>query len=129
MKPAETKQIYERACRTKRLTPSEDEGRAWHKTLRQFEARDVEAALDSWWGDRTPSGIDGRPRGCFLPSPAELLPLVEKARTSREAKTREHRVEIQTHCPGCGAPLSAFVIPGSLAKLKCPCGGVKEVAA
>lgn len=129
MKPLETKQLYERACRTKRLTPTEDEGRAWHKNLRQFEAIDVEAALDAWWGDRTPSGIDGRPRGCFLPSPAELIPMIEHAQTTREAKAREPRVEIQITCPGCGAFLSAFVRPGALAKLKCPCGGVKEVAA
>lgn len=97
MKPAETKRIYEAACRARRITPQDDEGRVWHRTLRDFETGDVEEALDGWWADTTP-GHDGQPRGKWLPTPAELKPLVARVRQKREAAAREPQDILRWEC-------------------------------
>ncbi len=122
MTPHETKRIYEQACRTKRITPQDDEGRAWHRVLRGYEVRDVETALDGWWADTTPSH-DGQPRGKWLPTPAELKPLVEKAQSKRVSAAREPQDFLAWECSGCHYTCTGFVarsapVPEGRA---CPC--------
>jgi hypothetical protein len=99
MKPAETKRVYEQACRTKRITPQDDEGRAWHRVLRDFEARDVEAALDAWWADTTPN-LHGEPRGKWMPTPAELKPIVDRIVAKHAAAKREPQDIVWLECAG-----------------------------
>ncbi len=99
MKPEETKRIYERACRAKRVVPQDEEGRLWHRVLRSFPAEDVEKALDEWWADTTP-GHDGQPRGKWLPAPAELKPLVERIAAQREAARRAPQDLLYWECSG-----------------------------
>lgn len=99
MKPAETKRIYEQACRAKRADIVQEEGEKWHKVLRAYEACDVESALGVWWADTTPTQ-SGRARGAFLPEPAELKPLAEAAQRKREAATREPKDLLAWECQG-----------------------------
>lgn len=121
MKPAETKRLYERACGAKRIVPQEDEGRAWHRVLRDFEARDVEAALDAWWADTT-TGKDGRPRGAWLPTPAELKPLAEAAERKRKVADAEPKDYVSWRC-ACGYGMGGFVSRDDRRERKCPACG------
>lgn len=124
MKPAETKRIYESACRSKRIVPNQDEFDRWHKVLRGYEARDVEAALDGWWSDATLTS-NGRPRGAFLPEPAELKPLIEIAHIRREAAAREPQDMILWECAGVGRHRSSLFLPRSQPSpngRQCQCG-------
>lgn len=108
MKPAETKRIYETACRSKRAEIVQEEFQRWHRVLRGFEARDVEAGLDAWWADDTPTH-NGRPRGAFLPEPAELKPLVEAAQRKREAAAREPQDLLIWRCTKCIHTCTSYI--------------------
>ncbi len=114
MTPSETKRVYERACRVKRIAPQDDEGRAWHRVLRKLEARDVEAALDAWWADTTPT-LSGRPRGAFMPEPAELKPVAERQQRLREVKTRVD------YCGDCALGWVVTLRDGQFGKVPCGC--------
>lgn len=115
MKPIETKRIYENACRSKRRAPEQQEFELWHKVLRGYDARDVEAALIAWWGDTTPvtSGASSRPRGAFMPQPAELKPLVEAAQSRRVTTAREPQDLLLWQCTKCPYRSSGFMARGS----------------
>lgn len=120
--PTETKRVYEQACRTKRETPQDDQGRAWHRVLRGYDVRDVQAALDGWWADTTPTH-SGRPRGAFMPEPAELKPLVEAARRRRETKEQTPKDLVRWRCQGCKCTCCGYVDAGSIRPPKCTkCG-------
>jgi len=124
MKPADTKRIYEQACCAKRIKPQDEEGRTWHRVLREFEARDVEAALDAWWADITP-GHDNQPRGKWLPTPAELKPLVKRAEIKRISAQRESMDMIAWECAGPDKHRSTGFYPRSQPTpggKKCCCG-------
>ena len=110
MKPTETKAIYEAACRSKRMETKQDEADLWRRVLGGFEARDVRDAVDAWFSDSTPVtiGNSSRPRGAFMPAPAELKPLIDKARRDREARAREPQDYICWQCTN-GHRVSGFI--------------------
>jgi hypothetical protein len=78
MKPAETKALYEKACRSRRMEPVQEEAQEWHKQLRGYEARDVQYGIDTWFAS-TDTDERGQPKSRFLPVPAELKKLAEVA--------------------------------------------------
>ena len=131
MKPAETGAIYEQACRSKRMPSDPDEKTKWHRVLHDFEACDVRAALDAWWADTTPTQT-GRPRGAFLPEPAELKPLVVGSRAKREAAARVPQDLVMWRCAGkFQHTCSGFVARGSdtgTPDRKCRCGADLHLA-
>jgi hypothetical protein len=111
MKPAEMKEIYQEACRMKRVTPSPDENRMWDKVLGHYEARDVKKALEMWWAD-TALGKDGRPKGSWMPAPAELRPVVDTAFNRRMRAASEQKDMVRWKCPDCGRFACGFVSHG-----------------
>lgn len=122
MKTAETKAVYERECRSRRIVPQDEEGRRWHRALSDYERRDVDAALDAWNSDTTQTST-GRPRGAFLPDPAELKPLVEREVRRRETNAREPRDFVAYQCPECFYRASAFMIRNIARRVDCArCG-------
>lgn len=107
MKPKETETLYTRACNTKRITPQDDEGRAWHKALSMYEFRDAEKALDAWWSDKTP-GSDGQPRGKWMPTPVELASATASVQRSRLAAAAERKDLVGYRCPRCKVTWCAY---------------------
>lgn len=123
MKPAETARIYQAACKAKRQDVSDDQGRHWHRVLREFEARDVETALEAWWAD-TSLTASGRPRGAYLPEPQELKNLAEHARRKREAAAREPQDVLMWQCKVCMYRAIGFIAHGATPPIrKCPRDG------
>ena len=118
MKPDETKAIYEKACRTRRFPYQQDESEAWHKSLRGFEARDVQAALDEWWAS---AAVDdkGEPRSKWLPTTGELRQITERIQSKRIAKKAEKKLVVDCDCPSCGVWWSAAVSVGEIKKFFC----------
>lgn len=108
MKPAETKTLYESACKSKRILPQQEEGEKWHKVLRDFEMRDVKAALDAWWrsADRDSKG-DLKSK--WLPEPAELCLTVQRERRKREVISAEPKVFVGWECPKCRYRCGGYV--------------------
>lgn len=88
MKPAETERLYVRACRERRLEPQQEEGQAWHKAVKQFELRDVEAGLERWSAS-TERDAQGNVKSKWLPVASELRALAEAAKKKREAAAAE----------------------------------------
>lgn len=100
MTPAETKRLYERECRARRVTPQQDEFNLWHKNLRKFEVRDVDAALDSW-NASTATDDKGESRSKWLPKPGELIPFVLAAINQRERAAAAPKDIVGWHCAAC----------------------------
>lgn len=103
MKPAETKRLYERECRARRITPQQDEFNLWHKNLRKFEIRDVDAALDSW-NSCTDTDDKGESRGKWLPKPAELIPLILHEQRARETQQQGPKDRVGLTCTNLQCP-------------------------
>lgn len=124
MKPAETKRVYERACRTRRMAPQEEEGHAWHRNLRAFELRDVEAAMDAWWASTATDGY-GELRSKWLPAPAELKALVAVVEKVRKAKASSPTDYLRWECLKCQRICGGFHPRGdpTPTNRRCPCGG------
>lgn len=114
----EIKAIYVEACRAKRIVPQEGELSKWNKALSIFESRDVQSALDAWWKDTTATST-GRPRGAYMPEPAELKPLVEEAARRRMRASSEPKVLARWQCPACGLTMTAFVPASDLRGCNC----------
>lgn len=108
MKPAETKAIYEAASRAKRLPVVQEESEDWHKHLRAFEAADVRAGLDLW-NASTERDSKGELKSKWLPAPAELKVLAERAQRARLVKESTPKVYARWECPSCRFISAAFV--------------------
>lgn len=124
MKPADTKRLYESACKTRRVTPQEDEARAWHKNLLSFEVRDVQAALDAWWAS-TARDEKGELRSRWLPAPAELKEFTERAVRRLAVDAAEPQDMVMWECVGEGRHRYTGFYPRSKptpAKKHCGCG-------
>jgi hypothetical protein len=100
MKPSETTAIYVEACRSRRITPQQEEGRLWHKLLASYDAKDVRAGLDAWSANST-LGKDGQPKGKWLPAPVELKPAIEDLIRKRIAAAAVKRFPVRWRCPSC----------------------------
>ena len=118
MKPSETEQIYGEQCRSRRIAPQEDEGRAWHKYLRQYDAKDVRAALDAWSRDTTPTK-DGTPRGKWLPAPVELVPVVERLLREKAARAAVPAFYVRWMCETCKIAKAGFLAHGDSDERTC----------
>lgn len=119
MTPTESKRIYQAACRSKRLDIVQEEYVRWHRVLRGYEAKDVEAALDAWWADSTPT-LSGRVRGAFMPEPAELKPLIESARDKRLRDKSEPQDWLYWEC-GNHHRASSFIARSKPTPAEHPC--------
>lgn len=123
MKPSETRKIYETQCRARRITPQQDEFEMWHKHLKEFDARDIEAAVDAW-NSSTATDNAGELRAKWLPKPAELAPLVRAVIDRRRRERETPKDFVVWGCPkpgGCGFTCSGFV--DTLHTKNCPrCG-------
>lgn len=135
MKPSETESLYTEACRARRISPQAEEGREWHKQLRQYELKDVRTALDAWTRDTTQTK-DGTPRGKWLPAPAELTPLVEKIVRDRETRAAIPRYYVRWLCPKCSYSLAGYLAVGESGGRTCSialgltghkCGTIMEI--
>lgn len=126
MNRAEMEKLYTRACKSRRIEPQQEEGQAWLKAFKDFEARDVEAALNAW-DNSSELNEQGQPRGKWLPKPVELKPLIEAARRRREANTQGPQDLLLFECAS-RHKLSCFIqrakpTPGTK---RCPCGSPME---
>ena len=123
MKPTESKRLYERACRVRRVTPCEEEGAAWHRTLHQFDAKDVETALDDWWASTAVDGY-GELRSKWPPAPAELKILTAVVKAKRDAARRIPQDLLRFGCSVCAHTCVGFY-PSSTptpSGKRCHCG-------
>jgi hypothetical protein len=125
MKPADTKRIYEAACKARRMDPVQEEGKEWHDTLRSFEERDVETAMKAWWAS-TDRDAGGELRSKWPPKAGELKSLVIVAQRKREAAAREPKDFVAWECPwpeGCAWRCTGWRSPEDLRGRKCDrCG-------
>ena len=124
MKPTETKKVYERACAARRMKPEQGEGESWHRALRGFELRDVEQAMDAWWGSTETDG-SGEMRNKWLPSTGDLKRLATIAEQARKAGMRQPKDMLRWECETCRCTRVGFwgrekTTPTDR---KCPCGG------
>ncbi|HZP06180.1 MAG TPA: hypothetical protein VFB43_14860 [Terracidiphilus sp.] len=99
MTPDETNRLYRGACQSKGRVPNQEQGRSWHRTLRSFDTRDVEAALDAW-NASTERDSKGDLKSKWLPAPGELKPLVLAAQSKRESAAREPEDLLCLSCEG-----------------------------
>jgi hypothetical protein len=102
MKPSEMKVIYQEACRaaSTRPVPDDAQEKIWRQTMGGFDAADIRGGLEIWWQTEK-----------YLPMPAELKPLAERARLSRIAKKSGLRDEVRWRCPDCGVTMTGFIDP------------------
>ena len=122
MTPKETEAIYTEACRAKRIAPQAEEGRMWHKALKDYEARDVRTALDAWWAS-TDRDSKGDLKSQWMPAPGELIAFVERAKHKREAAAAIPRFLTCWECPPCRYRCTGFYPKGSDYIATCPhCG-------
>jgi hypothetical protein len=98
MKETELRKAYVRACQTKGFEPSEGQFKTWKSTMLFFEAVDLEHAIDMWFEKET-----------NLPMPAELKPVIERARRIRTEKTGAKTYLVAFECPVCGATQSSLL--------------------
>ncbi len=126
MKPVESKALYEKACGVRRIKPQQEEYEQWHKNIRDFEPRDVQAALDAWWAS-TERDRDGDAKSKWLPTPGELLGLVIAARDKRIVRAREPEDLVFLMC-SAGHRSSCFVVRSAeFCKRTCRCGAEIKV--
>lgn len=107
MKPSETEQIYQAACRAKRIKPQLEEGLVWHKALKEHDAQDVSAAMDAWWKS-TAVDSKGELLSRWLPSPGDLIPMIVSANRARRVEAAERKDFVAWKCPGCGYTSSGW---------------------
>lgn len=103
--------LYVDACKMKRIAPSEPEFREWKSAFADCELRDVQAGLSAHWQD-TREDSEGRKRGSFFPSVADLKPLVYRAKAKRERELATPQDFLAFRCPKCGVGCSCFVARG-----------------
>lgn len=125
MKPNETKSVYERECRARRITPTQDEFEAWHDELKPFDPRDVDAGLKLWNRDTTPDET-GQPHCKWLPRPAQLVVLVKTAIRERERQLATPKDLVGLKCPKCHRKSVAFPERGKAVRVSCPTCGVEQ---
>jgi hypothetical protein len=72
-------ELYAKASESYRLPRNEEAGMAWEEVLSPFSMEEIEGAIATHRADTT---LDerGRPRGCWMPLPAELKLLIETGR-------------------------------------------------
>ena len=100
MTDSELKAFYTEAIdrpRFKRPYDGEDL-KLWKRMIGWAEAADMRTALDSWWADHIE-----------YPMPAELKPLLERARQGRMARSAVHKFLTRWKCPGCGIFACGYV--------------------
>lgn len=124
MTPTETKAIYEAACKCKRMAPVQEEGAMWHKSLREYEARDVRAALDTWWSS-TDRDSKGDLKSAWPPAPGELRPIVERVRHQRQVSAAIPRDLLCFECQGCRYRCTSFPPIGTTPTVKCRVCGLE----
>ncbi len=102
MKPSEMKTIYQESCRTaaNRPVPDEAQEKIWRQIMIGFDPADLRGGLAIWWQTEK-----------YLPMPAELKPLAERARRERMAKAQEKQDLVGWTCPECGIHASGFISP------------------
>lgn len=100
MKPSELKTIYAEACRTatNRPVPDDAQEKIWRQLMGGFDAADLRAGLATWWQTEK-----------FLPMPAELKPLAERARRDRFSKSALVKFLVAWSCPVCAASQSGYL--------------------
>ena len=114
MKETELKKAYARACQTRGYEPSEGQFKTWKQTMMFFESVDIERAIDLWYESST-----------TLPMPAELKPLIERARRERTTKLHNQADFVAWKCPECGLTQSGW--PEDPARTRyCPRKGDRE---
>jgi hypothetical protein len=108
MRPSETKAVYEKAVRRKRLPVVQEEAEDWHRKLKGFEMRDVQAGIDLWDASEE---VDGRGQlaSRWMPPTDELVRLAAQARRKREKDAAEPRFKTLFTCPVCGASRLGFL--------------------
>ncbi len=86
----ELRSLYELACANVCRDPDDRQFAVWEAVLRKFPYADVEQALGKWWSNTTPiySGGAERTEGSFMPTPADLLPAIYRAREQRRESER-----------------------------------------
>lgn len=118
MKPSETTAVYTEQARARRIMPHEEEGRLWHTALKKYDVKDVRLALDAWNADTAP-GKDGVPRGKWLPSPAELIPVIDKILHDRETQAAIPKFLVRWGCPTCRNSVVGFLRIGDDVVRRC----------
>lgn len=127
MTPAETKQLYESACKTKRMTSVQEEGAMWHKAFKGYEVADVRAALDAWWAS-TDRDSKGDLKSQWMPAPGELIAFVERAKQKRETSAAIPRDLVCFECQSCRYRCTSFPPRGTTPAINCRvCGNGMSV--
>lgn len=109
MKPSEMKTIYEEACRTavNRPIPDAAQAKMWLEILGVFDAADVRGGLVLWWRSRE-CNEQGELKSKWLPAPAELEPLCERARRAKASDLRGSEEFSAWRCSECGTGITSF---------------------
>jgi hypothetical protein len=118
MKANETEEVYKNACLSKRVVPQQEECKMWHKSLAIFDAPDVRTALDGWWRS-TERDFHGELRSRFLPSPGELIPLVQSVIRQHHASLTQELELVGRKCEECGITTAGFNRPDDYQKRYC----------
>ena len=126
MKPTETQKIYERECRSRRITPAQEEFAEWHKELKPFELRDVTEGMTRWNRDVTLDET-GQPRCKWLPRPVQLVVLVKAAIRERERLLATPLDMVGLECQGCHRKAIAFPERGKAVRVNCPNCDIEEI--
>ncbi len=88
-------EIYSRTCESYSKLANESQLEAWNSVLSRFAPVEVKRAVDDWRQDTSEDDM-GQPRGRWMPSPTELLAIIEHGR--RQSKAAEKRFESCGKC-------------------------------
>ena len=100
MRPSEIEAIYNDACRiaSNRPVPEAAQLKIWRQIMGGFDAEDLRGGLGIWWLTEK-----------FLPMPAELKPLAERARRERTARSEIRRGLVMWKCRVCAWTMSGHL--------------------
>jgi hypothetical protein len=108
MEDKDLRALYADACAAKGYEPESGQYKLWKEALLWADRRDVKASIERWWQGETQ-----------MPMPAQLKPLIEAARKSREARASSKSVLVRWECP-CGLTFSGFLEEHDMAGRRCP---------
>jgi hypothetical protein len=98
--PKTLPEILAFACAAYGREPNDELLFAWRGALDQIPIRELREALTEHQRDITPDGRDRRPRGSWLPSPADLLAKVEAKRRSENTQRTKRGYCGRAECLG-----------------------------